>query len=72
MKRVLNVGCNSKTIELPPQYAEFEHEPAFSYESNGCRSEIQEMSGLWVRAYPNYELTTAPAIGFITRKSDRQ
>lgn len=25
MKRVLNVGGNSKTIELPPQYTEFEH-----------------------------------------------
>ncbi len=25
MKKVLNVGGNSKAIELPPQYAEFEH-----------------------------------------------
>ncbi|MCL7487981.1 MAG: class I SAM-dependent methyltransferase [Desulfobulbaceae bacterium] len=25
MKKVLNVGGNSKTISLPPQYAEFEH-----------------------------------------------
>ena len=25
MKKVLNVGGNSKTIPLPPQYAEFEH-----------------------------------------------
>lgn len=25
MKKILNVGGNSKTIPLPPQYAEFEH-----------------------------------------------